>query len=232
MANSSFLGLRLHREGHTLLKWTGLGVLALNSLLFLLLVPGPAALAAYIVLGVTLLLFLLLTNFFRDPVRPVPVDDYHILAPCDGRVVAVEQVVEKRYFNRKVWQVSIFMSPLNVHVNRNPTSGKVLQVEHREGKFHAAFHPKSSEENEHTYVVLRHRGEDIVFKQIAGAVARRISCYIEPNTFVYQGHEMGFIKFGSRMDIFFSLEAKPVVKLGQRTRGGQTTLAKYKLLPG
>ncbi len=170
--------------------------------------------------------FVLILQFFRDPKRNTIISDNQIIAPADGKVVVIEEVVEKEYFNDKRRQVSIFMSPLNVHVTRYPISGKVKYSKYHPGKYLVAWHPKSSEDNERTTIVVENKvSGEILYRQIAGAVARRIVNYAKTNQQVIQGEDAGFIKFGSRIDIFVPLDMKIEVNLNQKTRGGETILA-------
>ena len=173
-----------------------------------------------------LILFLLVLQFFRDPKRNTVFNDEHVIAPADGKVVVIEEVVEKEYFKDKRRQISIFMSPLNVHVTRYPVSGKVKFSKYHPGKYLVAWHPKSSEENERTTIVVENTSiGEILYRQIAGAVARRIVNYAKVDKGVIQGEDAGFIKFGSRIDIFVPLDMKIQVELNQKTKGGETILA-------
>jgi phosphatidylserine decarboxylase len=177
---------------------------------------------------VSLSLFIIVLQFFRNPSRNTAVDEAHIIAPCDGKVVVIEEVEEKEYFKGKRIQISIFMSPFNVHVNRNPVSGQVMFSKYHPGKYLVAWHPKSSEENERTTVVIKNKaGHEILFRQIAGALARRIVNYLKEGQPVKQGAEMGFIKFGSRVDIFVPVGTKINCQLGDKTRGGETVIASF-----
>ncbi len=170
--------------------------------------------------------FVLILQFFRDPKRNTIISDNQIIAPADGKVVVIEEVVEKEYFNYKRRQISIFMSPLNVHVTRYPISGKVKYSKYHPGKYLVAWHPKSSEDNERTTIVVENKvSGEILYRQIAGAVARRIVNYAKTDQQVIQGEDAGFIKFGSRIDIFVPLDMKIEVNLNQKTRGGETILA-------
>ena len=173
-----------------------------------------------------LVAFILILQFFRDPKRNTIISDNQIIAPADGKVVVIEEVVEKEYFNDKRRQISIFMSPLNVHVTRYPISGKVTYSQYHPGKYLVAWHPKSSEENERTTIVVENSSSgEILYRQIAGAVARRIVNYAKKDRQVIQGEDAGFIKFGSRIDIFVPLDMKIEVNLNQKTRGGETIIA-------
>lgn len=173
-----------------------------------------------------LVFFVLVLQFFRDPKRNTVLNDDHIIAPADGKVVVIEDVEENEYFKEKRKQISIFMSPLNVHVTRYPVSGKVAYSKYHPGKYLVAWHPKSSEDNERTTIVVKNqRVGEILYRQIAGAVARRIVNYAKTGQQVIQGEDAGFIKFGSRIDIFVPLDMKIKVELNQKTKGGETILA-------
>ena len=175
-----------------------------------------------------LVLFILILQFFRNPKRNTIVDDNCIIAPADGKVVVVEEVMENEYFKDKRRQISIFMSPLNVHVTRYPLSGKVLYSKYHPGKYLVAWHPKSSEENERTTIVIENKiAGNILYRQIAGAVARRIVNYAKVDQNVTQGTDAGFIKFGSRIDIFVPLDMNVEVNINQKTKGGETIIAKF-----
>jgi phosphatidylserine decarboxylase len=175
---------------------------------------------------IVVLFLILVLQFFRNPKRHTHVNDHHILSPVDGKVVVIEEVFENEYLNEKCLQVSIFMSPVNVHVTRYPSSGKILYSKYHPGKYLVAWHPKSSEENERTTVVIENNifGK-ILYRQIAGALARRIVNYAKENMQVKQGADSGFIKFGSRVDVFLPLQSKIDVKLNQKVRGGETIIA-------
>jgi len=173
-----------------------------------------------------LILFILVLQFFRNPRRNTIINNNHIIAPADGKVVVVEEVIEKEYFQSKKRQISIFMSPLNVHVTRYPVGGKVNYSKYHPGKYLVAWHPKSSEENELTTIVVENpKIGEILYRQIAGAVARRIVNYAQVGQNVIQGADAGFIKFGSRIDIFVPLNMKIEVELHQKTKGGETIIA-------
>jgi len=175
---------------------------------------------------ILLIFFVLVLQFFRDPKRNTVLDDQHVIAPADGKVVVIEEVEEKEYFKGKRRQISIFMSPLNVHVTRYPVSGRVVYSKYHPGKYLVAWHPKSSEENERTTIVIHNDSAgEVLYRQIAGAVARRIVNYAKKDKQVIQGEDAGFIKFGSRIDIFVPLDMKINVSLDQKTRGGETIIA-------
>ena len=173
-----------------------------------------------------LLFLILILQFFRNPKRDVAINDNHIIAPVDGKVVVIEEVFESEYFKDKRIQVSIFMSPINVHVTRYPVNGKVKFSKYHPGKYLVAWHPKASTENERTTVVIENRifGE-ILYRQIAGALARRIVNYAEEGMQVIQGTDAGFIKFGSRVDLFLPLGTKINVQLNEKAVGGKTIIA-------
>ncbi len=172
------------------------------------------------------ILLLLVLQFFRDPKRKFTHNPNHILSPVDGKVVVIEEVIEKEYFKDKRIQISVFMSPLNVHVTRYPIGGKVVYSKYHPGRFLVAWHPKSSEENERTTVVIKSTVfGDILHRQIAGAVAKRIVNYSKEGQEVEQADDSGFIKFGSRVDIFLPLGTKINVSINQKVKGGITVLA-------
>ena len=173
-----------------------------------------------------LLFFILILQFFRDPKRNTNLNDDHVIAPADGKVVVIEEVFENEYFKGKKRQISIFMSPLNVHVTRYPVSGLVKYSKYHPGKYLVAWHPKSSVDNERTTIVVENPSiGEVLYRQIAGAVARRIVNYAKEDRQVIQGEDAGFIKFGSRIDIFVPLDMKIHVELDQKTKGGETIIA-------
>ena len=178
-------------------------------------------------LAVLLLFFyIIILQFFRNPTRKTTLNESAIIAPVDGKVVVIEEVFEKEYFNDKRIQVSIFMSPLNVHVTRYPLSGIVKLSKYHPGKFLVAWHPKSSEENERTTIVIENKiYGDVLYRQIAGALAKRIVNYAKPTMQVIQGEDAGFIKFGSRVDVFLPLNTKIKVNLNDKVKGGIQTIA-------
>ena len=173
-----------------------------------------------------LVFYVVILQFFRNPKRNTIINDSNIIAPVDGKVVVIEEVYETEYFNDNRVQVSIFMSPLNVHVTRYPIGGKVTYCKYHPGKYLVAWHPKASEKNErNTIVVENKKMGEILFRQIAGAMARRIVSYAKPNLEVVQGTDTGFIKFGSRVDIFLPLNASIMVKLNDKVKGGEKIIA-------
>ncbi|MBR9859935.1 phosphatidylserine decarboxylase family protein [bacterium] len=215
--------MRIHREGFKIIL---ISTALLVGVLYLLTsLNSPAWLLA--LLGIPLLvLYVLIIRFFRNPERKVDATPHGIVAPCDGKVVVIEEVEEGEYFKDKRIQISIFMSPLNVHVNRNPAGGEVSYFKYHPGKYLVAWHPKSSTENERTTAVIKQEdGKEILFRQIAGAVARRIRWYIKPGDRVAKGDEMGFIKFGSRVDILLPVDAEIKVNLEQDVVAAETLIA-------
>tara|TARA_E500000331_G_scaffold348613_1_gene390478 strand:- start:570 stop:1214 length:645 start_codon:yes stop_codon:yes gene_type:complete len=172
-----------------------------------------------------LIQFLLILWFFRNPIRNIKINPELILSPADGKIVVIKEVTETEFFNDKRKQVSIFLSPLDIHVNRYPVSGKIIFSKYHKGKYLVAWHPKSSDKNERTTVVIDNKkfGE-VMYRQIAGAVARRIVNYAKPNKKVIQGDDSGFIKFGSRVDLLLPIECKIRVKIGQKVKGGITEI--------
>ncbi|PIE49059.1 MAG: phosphatidylserine decarboxylase family protein [Flavobacteriales bacterium] len=172
------------------------------------------------------ILFLLILQFFRNPKRNTVLNEAHIIAPVDGKVVVIEEVFEKEYFNEKRRQISIFMSPVNVHVTRYPVGGEIAYSKYHPGKYLVAWHPKSSEENERTTVVVENKiAGKILYRQIAGAMAKRIVNYAKEGDAVVQGKDSGFIKFGSRVDVLLPLNATVTIQLNQKVRGGETVIA-------
>lgn len=212
----------LHREGYKIILFSTLILGGLNFGLYEWL--GDSWISQSVLL-LSLILYVLIIQFFRNPSRQTPVHEDHIIAPADGKVVVIEDVEEPEFFKGKRKQVSIFMSPLNVHVNRYPVSGKVVYQKYYPGKYLVAWHPKSSTENERTTVVVENAKAQVLFRQIAGALARRIVCYAKEGDTASQGAEYGFIKFGSRIDLFLPVDCKVNVTLGQKTQGGETILA-------
>ncbi|MEY3052430.1 MAG: hypothetical protein RLY31_2215 [Bacteroidota bacterium] len=214
--------MTIHKEGHRILAYLALLLLVLNMGINLT-VPEWFNFSG----AVSLLLFLSVLQFFRNPRREILVADNNIVyAPADGKVVVVEETVESEYFQDKRLQVSIFMSPTNVHVNRSPISGTVNYFRYHPGKYLVAWHPKSSQENERTTVVIDNGEEEVLLRQIAGALAKRIVNYCQEGEAVRQGGELGFIKFGSRVDLFLPLDATIAVSVGQKVKGNKTVIAR------
>lgn len=213
-----------HKEGFVIIRNTLIGLLTLNTAVWYL--AGGFNLCVNLLVFASSVLLVLILQFFRNPKRNTQENPNHIIAPADGKVVVIEEVTEHEYFEDKRIQVSIFMSPLNVHVNRYPISGEVKYAKYHPGKFLVAWHPKSSIENERTTVVVENKTTGpILFRQIAGALARRIVIYSKKDDQAKQGEDMGFIKFGSRIDIFLPLDAKINTKLNDAVRGGETVIA-------
>ena len=216
----------IHREGYTILITT---FVVLAVIVYLVFRFSDITWLRYLIVFAAVVVFGLFAQFFRNPSRNTVLNSNHVIAPADGKVVVIENVEEPEYFKGTRKQISIFMSPLNVHVNRNPISGVVSYFKYHPGKYLVAWHPKSSKDNERTTTVIKHEnGEEVLFRQIAGAVARRICYYVDTGDTVKQGEEMGFIKFGSRIDVFVPTDSKITVDIDQITRGGETVLAELK----
>ena len=217
----------IHKEGITIIKNLILILITLNSLIYYL--SDGFHIISLVILLCSIVMLSLVIQFFRNPQRITKINASHIIAPADGKIVVIEEVYEHEYLKDRRLQISIFMSPLNVHVNRNPISGEVKLAKYHPGKFLVAWHPKSSSENERTSVVIENKTTGpVLFRQIAGAVARRIVMYSSKKQKAIQGLDMGFIKFGSRVDVFVPLEAKIHVNLNQHVRGGETVIASVK----
>jgi phosphatidylserine decarboxylase len=217
--------MKLHREGYLIIT---IGLLILIGIQFLNLwlwtIVDLWWLFGLLTLGVLVMAYLII-QFFRLPKRMFQGLDNEIISPADGKVVVIEEVDESEYFNDRRIQISIFMSPLNVHANFNPISGIVKYVKYHPGLFLVAWHPKSSTDNERsTFVVQHSSGKEVLFRQIAGAVARRICYYIELGDKVRAGEEYGFIKFGSRIDLLLPLDTKLNVKIGDKVKGQLTKI--------
>ncbi|MCX6294818.1 MAG: phosphatidylserine decarboxylase family protein [Bacteroidetes bacterium] len=218
--------MKFHKEGIPSLIITLIVTAIINALTLFFCGAYPII----IWLGYALSAFLLITilQFFRNPTRSITINENHIIAPADGKIVVIEEVLESEYFNDKRLQISIFMSPLNVHINRYPISGIVKYAKYHPGLFLVAWHPKSSTENERTTIVVKHKnGQEILFRQIAGAMARRIVNYAKENDTAKQGNEFGFIKFGSRVDLLLPTNVKVKVGLEQKVTGRQTVIATF-----
>jgi phosphatidylserine decarboxylase len=218
--------MTIHKEGITTIAIVTILFGAINLLSFYFL-SFSQPIISWIIFIVTLGFLLFIISFFRIPKRKLTTDENAIVAPADGKVVVIEEVQADEYFTDRRIQVSIFMSPLNVHVNRNPISGEVAYSEYHKGKYLVAWHPKSSTENERHSVAYRKDGKEILVKQIAGAVAKRIVNYLKPGQQVIQAEEMGFIKFGSRVDLLLPLDAKIKVTIGDKPLGGVTVIATW-----
>ena len=214
--------MKIHKEGHLILISLGVILILLN----LGIKHFFPSFSIYFT-GISIIAWGFTLWFFRNPNREIfiPKDDV-IYAPADGKIVVIEEIYEPEYFNAKRLQISIFMSPTNVHVNRNPISGTVDYFKYHPGKYLVAWHPKSSTENERATTVISNDNVEILLRQIAGAMAKRIKTYLEVGEEVIQGKDMGFIKFGSRVDLFLPLDAKLDIKLGQKVKGNKTILAR------
>ena len=228
----------IHKEGTPTIILSLIFIALLNSAIYFF---GANQIVVWFGYLLSAFLLIIVLQFFRNPSRNIPLNDNHVLSPCDGKVVVIEEVFEDEYFHDKRLQVSIFMSPINVHVNRYPISGTVAYYKYHPGKYLVAWHPKSSTENERTTVVISpiHRftdsssretergrtGESVLFRQIAGALARRIVFYGKENETVKQGDQCGFIKFGSRVDVLLPIGTKLKVTLNEVVRGGESVVA-------
>lgn len=217
--------VKLHREGVNILIILLLGLLAINIPVWLYLRP-----ASIPVMAASVVFYLLVMNFFRSPRRHFNGNRENVVvASVDGKVVALEETFEDEYLHRRVIQLSVFMTVFNVHANWFPVDGEVLYVKHHPGRFMAAYLPKSSTENERSTVVIKARnGQEILMRQVAGAMAKRIVTYAEPGDEADIEYHMGFIKFGSRVDIYLPLDAEILVKIGDKTTGGITEVARLK----
>lgn len=211
-----------HKAGYKIIFIALFGLLALN-IAFNLLLPS---ILFWLLAVASFVFFILILQFFRNPTRTIPLlSDNLVYAPADGKVVVIEEVEETEYFNEKRIQVSIFMSPLNVHVNRMPFAGIVKYFKYHPGKYLVAWHPKSSTENERSTFVFNNGKTDVLVRQIAGAVARRIRCYAQKGDQLKQGEDFGFITFGSRVDLFLPLDAKLNVKIDDVVKGNVNVIA-------
>jgi len=218
--------MKIHKEGFETILISTIVAAVVVLLTVLLIMPRFPIVGWIIAVGmVGLLVFIL--SFFRIPNRTHAEGEDLVVAPCDGTVVVIEEVEADEYFKDKRLQISIFMSPLNVHVNRNPVSGEVMYSQYHKGKYLVAWHPKSSTDNERHSVVYKQHGKEVLVKQIAGALAKRIVNYLKPGDKVLQGAEMGFIKFGSRVDLLLPLDTKVEVKINQKVKGGVTVIGKW-----
>lgn len=216
--------MTIHKEGRTLLFVLLVVLFGLNWLLTYLF--PDQLLLQQIAVGASLVIYVLILQFFRSPQFEVKKNEKQILAPADGKVVVIEEADEPEYLKGRRIQVSIFMSPINVHVNRMPVGGAISYFKYHPGKYLVAWHPKSSTENERTSIAVRMpQGTEILFRQIAGALARRIKWYVKEGDKLEQGDEFGFIKFGSRVDIFLPPGTKVTAKIGDVTKGGRTVIA-------
>lgn len=219
--------MTIHKEGRTLLLILFVVLVIVNLALYYYMPEQEVA--RNVILGASIILYILILQFFRNPIIKPTVNDKQVVAPADGKVVVIEEADETEYLKGRRKQISVFMSPVNVHVNRSPVKGVVQMFKYHKGKYLVAWHPKSSTDNERTTMVLKTpKGIEVVVRQIAGAMARRIRWYIKEGQELQQGEEFGFIKFGSRVDIFLPLDAEVKVKIGDRTKAGMTVLAELK----
>ena len=219
--------MTIHKEGRSLLFWM-LIVLAGINFAINYLIPLEELVINLVLIG-SIILYLTVLQFFRNPAIPIPNDPELIYAPADGKVVVIEKTMEEEYLKEDRIQISIFMSPINVHVNRSPINGILKYFKYHPGKYLVAWHPKSSTENERTSLVIEHpNGIQLMMRQIAGAMARRIKWYVKEGDPMAQGNEFGFIKLGSRVDVFVPLDAEILVDIDQKTKGGITPIAKFK----
>ncbi len=217
----------LHKEGNATIFITIAVLFAINAIVQFLLPEMVLVQNIFLTLSIGLLIIVL--QFFRNPKITPTLGENLVISPADGKVVVIEQVEETEYFKEKRLQISVFMSPFNVHVNRNPVGGLVKYFKYHKGLYLVAWHPKSSTENERTTTVIETKsGVQVLFRQIAGALAKRIVWYVKEGQHVAQADEMGFIKFGSRVDIFVPIGTKINVELNQVVKGGRTVLAELK----
>jgi phosphatidylserine decarboxylase len=219
--------MKIHKEGYTIILISLLIAGAIYTVNHLFLCQFP--IFYWLVNAFIIVMLYLVIQFFRVPKRTSPTGDDLIICPADGKVVVIEEVEETEYFNDKRIQISIFMSPLNVHANWNPISGITKYYKYHPGKFLVAWHPKSSTENERSTVVTEHKnGQEVLFRQVAGAVARRIVCYAKKDQQVNAGSEFGFIKFGSRIDVFLPLGTELNINIDDVVQGKTTVIGKLK----
>ncbi len=218
--------MRIHREGNGTLIGIFIFLLAINTPIFYW---SDSVFLKVFVAIISIILFIFTLQFFRYPSRKIEIiDDNKIICPCDGKIVVIEPTEEQEYFKEKRLQISIFMSPLNVHINWYPVSGVVKYFKYFKGKYLVAWHPKSSTENERTSIIIRtKKKKEILIRQIAGAVARRLIYYPTVEDEVKQGDELGFIKFGSRVDLFLPMDVKVKVKLDEVVTGNETIIANF-----
>jgi phosphatidylserine decarboxylase len=216
--------MRFHKEGYTSLAICILFIFVLNAIIQFYF--PEAHVFKWIIYILSFLLFVIIVQFFRSPTITISKDETQVLCPADGKVVVIEETVETEFLKDKRIQLSVFMSPVNVHINRNPISGFVKYFKYNPGKYLVAWHPKSSTENERTTIVIENSlGVQVLFRQIAGALARRIVWYVKEGDVVEQGEQFGFIKFGSRVDVFLPLGTQVNVNIGDVVKGGRTVLA-------
>ncbi|WP_299313870.1 phosphatidylserine decarboxylase family protein [uncultured Aquimarina sp.] len=211
-----------HKEGYKIISVAIVLFLGINAASYVSIQIDEWIIGIF---SVTLVFLILILQFFRNPKRHTDVNDNTVVAPVDGKVVVIEEVFEKEYFKENRLQVSIFMSPINVHVTRHPINGDVKLSKYHPGKYLVAWHPKASEENERTTVVVKNSFVEILYRQIAGALAKRIVNYAKEGEKVTQGSDSGFIKFGSRVDVFLPIGTEINVSLNQKVKGGESIIA-------
>ena len=210
-----------HKEGHKIILLTFITLVILTLLLDYFSIQHKTYIQLFLIIQLIIVL-----QFFRNPKRITNFGDKNIVSPVDGKVVVIEEVFEPEYFKEKRIQVSIFMSPINVHVTRYPIGGQVTYSKYHPGKYLVAWHPKSSTENERTSIVVKNENcGEILYRQIAGALAKRIINYAKESSYVNQGDDAGFIKFGSRVDLFLPLDTKINVSLNQKVKGAEDIIA-------
>jgi phosphatidylserine decarboxylase len=211
-----------HKEGHKIILLAFITVVIITLLLDYFSITHKTYIQIFLIIQLIIVL-----QFFRNPKRITNFGDNNIVSPVDGKVVVIEEVFEPEYFKEKRIQVSIFMSPINVHVTRYPIGGQVTYSKYHPGKYLVAWHPKSSTENERTSIVIKNENcGEILYRQIAGALAKRIVNYAKESSYVNQGDDAGFIKFGSRVDLFLPLDTKISVSLNQKVKGAEDIIAK------
>ena len=216
--------MTIHKEGYTSIALCILFIFVLNAVIQFY--YPQAYTVKWIIYILSFFLFIIILQFFRSPSITINEDETQVLCPADGKVVVIEETQETEYLKDKRIQLSVFMSPVNVHINRNPISGVVKYFKYNPGKYLVAWHPKSSTENERTTIVIENSaGVPVLFRQIAGALARRIVWYVKEGDKVGQGQQFGFIKFGSRVDVFLPLGSQIKVEIGEAVKGGRTILA-------
>lgn len=211
-----------HKEGYKIISVALVLFLGINLASYVAIQVDEWQIAIF---SVTLVFLILILQFFRNPKRSTTVNDNTVVAPVDGKVVVIEEVYEKEHFKDNRLQVSIFMSPVNVHVTRHPINGKVIFSKYHPGKYLVAWHPKASEENERTTVIVKNNSIEVLYRQIAGALAKRIVNYAKEGEKVVQGSDSGFIKFGSRVDVYLPIGTEISVTLNQKVKGGESVIA-------
>ena len=218
--------IMFHKEGFNIIRNISAALITINIVACFIF--NETNLILKILIFISVIIFILILQFFRNPKRVTPKNSNYIIAPADGKIVVLEETIEHEYLKDKRIQISIFMSPFNVHVNRYPTSGKVIYAKYHPGKSLVAWNPKSSIENERTTIVIEDKKfGQILLRQIAGALAKRIILYAKKCHPCTQGNDLGFIKFGSRVDLFLPLNVKLKVKLNDSVKGGETIIATY-----